>query len=180
MKLASVKNLDPGDTVLVNSSIRNLENITGRIRAIATGLMPSVLADRELVQAVQYFIDSIDSKVKITLQAEELPAVSQAAKVHIYRILQEIIHNSCKHGNVTRLRIHFRHRKNLLVIATVDNGCGFDYDNILKAKKGHGLLNIQNRVQILNGDIHIDTGGGTRYFIEIPLQETDVNMKQQL
>jgi two-component system, NarL family, sensor kinase len=171
MKLAALKHLQAGDAQLVNSSISNIETITGRIRAIAAGLMPSVLANKGLVVAVGYFIQNLNlnSKVHITLDADDLPPLNHAVNIHLYRILQEIIHNSCKHGNAARLRINIQYRKGSIILATVDDGAGFDYDEVLRQKKGYGLLNIQNRVQFMNGNFHIKTSNGTRYYIEIPL-----------
>ena len=36
-----------------------------------------------------------------------------------------------------------------------DNGIGFDYIRI--RKKGLGLINIENRVKLINGEIQFDT-----------------------
>jgi signal transduction histidine kinase len=174
MKLDAIKYLGAEDALLVNSSISYLEKITGRVRSIAANLMPSVLTDKGLVTAIEYFIQNLnlDNIIRITLQADELPPLGQAVKVHLYRILQEIIHNSCKHGHVTKLRISIRCSDHKIILATIDDGTGFDLEEVSRQKKGYGLLNIQNRVQLLNGNLHIEAKKGTRYYIEIPMAVT--------
>jgi len=154
----------------VNKSIEHIENITGRLRTIASGLMPAVLLDKGPVIAVQQFIRhlQLSNSIRVSLHTADLPRFTQQTNIHLYRIMQEIIHNCCKHAGASRLHIRVYQKGNNIILATADDGTGFDYEDVMRQKKGYGLLNIQNRVQLLNGNCNMQTTGGTRYFIEIP------------
>ncbi len=63
------------------------------------------------------------------------------------------------------------HPKNgKLIIIIHDNGRGFAADTILKESRGFGLKNILSRVDILKGDMYLNSDPklGTTYTIEIP------------
>ena len=64
------------------------------------------------------------------------------------------------------------------MITTEDDGRGFDYEKKIKSKsKGHGLVNITNRVNFLRGHLHVESreGVGTTYIINLPLSAKPVN-----
>jgi signal transduction histidine kinase len=92
--------------------------------------------------------------------------------LHVFRMLQEIIHNSAKHGKAKRLRVSAEIREKKLLIRTSEDGIGFKLDP--KAKTlGLGLQNLEMRARIVGGKLVTDTGigRGTRYTIEIPLEK---------
>ena len=96
-----------------------------------------------------------------------------ACEVHIFRILLEIIHNTIKHAKAATLKIEMFTKNDLQVILTADDGIGFNYNDTLKKKKGHGLHNLQNRADLLGGELHIRSvpGQGTRCHISIPFKK---------
>lgn len=76
--------------------------------------------------------------------------------LHIFRILQELINNSLRHGKATKIDILFEKKKNKRVCKYSDNGQGFDLDN-KKVKKGLGMKNIESRVEFLNGEFKLES-----------------------
>lgn len=54
---------------------------------------------------------------------------------------------------------------------TIDQGQGFDGNDDTIIKKGHGLTNIINRIELINGVIFLDARPqkGVHYTIEIPI-----------
>jgi signal transduction histidine kinase len=60
--------------------------------------------------------------------------------------------------------------KKLLVITTIDTGIGFNYNTVLEENEGNGLRNIINRIELIGGEIFIETdkGKGVKYTIQIP------------
>lgn len=174
MKLSGIVGINTQNEELVDKSIQYIEVISGRLRAIAAGLLPAVLLDKGLVVAVQQYIRNLgmDGRLSIMLHAGTLPPLQQDLSIHLYRILQEIIHNTCKHGNASRLQIIIVFSQNHIILSTADDGAGFDFAEMIRQKKGHGLLNIRNRVQLLDGNFNVKTNSGTRYYIEIPFNTT--------
>jgi two-component system NarL family sensor kinase len=110
------------------------------------------------------------SDLRISLHYEKLPVISQDRLVNIYRMLQEIIHNTIKHSGATNLVINLDAEDNKLEIVTIDNGKGFDYRMKLKENKGLGLRNLYSRTEILGGNMYLDSadGKGVKFTFEIP------------
>ena len=89
-------------------------------------------------------------------------------KIHIYRIIQESLHNIYKHANATEVKISFKLKNNVICLTMTDNGSGFDVN---KAKSGIGLKNMNSRINEINGTIKItsEKDVGTTVTIEAPI-----------
>ncbi|MEP5338408.1 MAG: tetratricopeptide repeat protein [Algibacter sp.] len=126
------------------------------------------------------FIDIINNLVETQTLAYQLKyklnqdgainwdGVSNKNKIHIYRIIQEALHNIHKHAEATIVTISFKLKKSLICLNIVDDGSGFDVN---KAKSGIGLKNINSRTAEINGIIKIksEINEGTTVTIEIPI-----------
>jgi signal transduction histidine kinase len=90
--------------------------------------------------------------------------------VNIARILQEIANNILKHSKATVIKIRIRYNQKIEILIE-DNGKGLPDQEKINA--GIGLINIQSRVQAMNGIVNfsIPENGGTRTFIQIPMSE---------
>ncbi len=93
---------------------------------------------------------------------------------HLYRIVQELLQNATKHSKATNAIIQFIvDNDNELTVMYEDNGIGFDA-NTTSNSKGLGLINIENRVKLINANISYDTkadGNGTTIIINLHLNE---------
>lgn len=172
-KLGSIDSATGDDVKMITDSVQYIDTIIQQLRLIANDLMPKTLLRYGAVSAIEEFIHhmSANSTLKISFHHNNVPALPQSQAIHIYRILQEIIHNTIKHANATQLKIKMFRLKNKLIIATVDDGKGFDYVSVNAQKNGLGLSNLQSRTDMLSGEIHISSGAGksTHYTIRIPL-----------
>ncbi|HEY5688254.1 MAG TPA: ATP-binding protein, partial [Yeosuana sp.] len=94
--------------------------------------------------------------------------ISNKKKIHLYRIIQESLHNIYKHANATFIKIGIRLKNNVILLSITDDGSGFDVN---KAKSGIGLKNINSRVNEINGEIRINSkkGEGTTVEIQVPI-----------
>jgi signal transduction histidine kinase len=66
----------------------------------------------------------------------------------------------------------FRHDDELRV-AVLDNGRGFDIDEVLQNRqRGLGLRNIESRLSIVEGHVTFDVapGRGSRVIVQVPLE----------
>lgn len=150
-----------------------LQNLTSKLRSISVALMPSVLKDKGLAIAIQQFIHTIHptGSLYINYEYDLLPLLPHDKALHLFRIIQEIIHNTIRHSAADRLEISLFAEADKIFIATADNGMGFNYDPSFSACKGYGLANIHNRIQAIHGNLHIDTSPskGCRFYIELPV-----------
>ena len=77
----------------------------------------------------------------------------------LYRIAQEALHNVVKHSGSTEVIVEIRDLDDGLEMSVTDNGAGFDPKGI-RAAGGVGLNSIRDRLQLIGGHLHIDSGSG--------------------
>ncbi|MBM1107453.1 hypothetical protein JQC67_14965 [Aurantibacter crassamenti] len=91
-------------------------------------------------------------------------------KINLYRIIQECIHNAVKHSECKNITLDFTVENDKLLVIIEDDGIGFNTDKT--KKKGIGRLNLQSRIDKLNGNWKIDSslGQGTAVKLSIPVE----------
>jgi two-component system, NarL family, sensor kinase len=142
------------------------------LKQIINNLMPTVLADFGLEAGLRSLIEKFRSftQAEIVLVYEKnqyTPNLDFNTSIFIYRIVQEIVNNACKHSQATKISISVDKFEKNIFLFIKDNGTGFDV-NLKKA--GMGLKNIQERIKLLHGFIEIASNEeGTIINIEIPL-----------
>lgn len=163
-----------GDKQTINE-IKNLANEgIKEVRNISHALMPTVLERNGLKTALNEFANQINqnASVKLDLNYELTTELPPGTQLNIYRIVQEAINNTLKYAQASLAKIHLKNTSNGLELTISDNGRGFDAN---KVKSGNGLNNIYSRVDVLKGNIHVQSkpGEGTRFDITIPkIKET--------
>jgi signal transduction histidine kinase len=137
-KMNEVDPPSPDEKILLHQASDHIDNIISRIRQIANGLMPNTLLRKGPVYAIEEFIHSVTEAfpLHIELSPYNVPSFPQAQSIHIYRILQEIIHNTIKHAKASRLRIQMFPRSGKLIILCNDDGVGFNTAKVSKEKTG--------------------------------------------
>lgn len=149
------------------SSSREIVNETLiNIKEISNNLSPHVLNDFGLVNAINSFISKINlsKTINITLDSKNLEErINQQIEVVIYRVITELINNTIKHAEANNIQISLSRENNSLNLIYIDDGKGFDPDEINSESTGMGLYNILSRIKSLNGSHNIqsnpETGG---------------------
>ena len=102
-------------------------------------------------------------------QPSAYPIMPREASIHLFRIVQELLTNSVKHAQGSKVNLSISAEGTNLVVKYSDNGPGFDQKSA--TGKGMGLNNLSERVTLLNGSIETDSreGFGTFYQITIPV-----------
>lgn len=172
-KINSFDVSDTEDKAVLNAANKNIDQAIDRIRGISNDLLPEVLLRKGLVPAMQQVIDGMQKDIPfvILFSATRVPELPTERSVHIYRMLQEVIHNTAKHANATELKVKVYSQAERLMIQTHDNGSGFDYLSQTKEFSGLGLRNLQSRVEILGGHMYLESSSekGTQYIFDLPL-----------
>lgn len=93
--------------------------------------------------------------------------ISSLAGITIYRIIQESINNAIKHSSASNITIDIDELQNDIRVEIKDDGKGFAVNEI---EYGNGILNMQKRVEDVNGEISIDSilKSGTKILFTIP------------
>jgi two-component system NarL family sensor kinase len=143
------------------------------IRTITYDMVPYGFEMFGLKTAVQNLCDRVSGNgtLEIDLEyADQLPPLPEDMSLNIYRILQELTGNTIKYGSASRIAINVAPGSEVIRIHYQDNGCGFDVNN--KKRKGHGLKNIESRVNMLKAQYDFQTapGKGVAVNILIPIK----------
>jgi signal transduction histidine kinase len=90
----------------------------------------------------------------------------------IYRIVQEALTNASRHSNARRVVIEIREDAHLVHLSVRDDGTGFDPE---AATEGFGLMGIRERLELLDGELVIDSAPdrGTVISARLPVQRRE-------
>jgi signal transduction histidine kinase len=142
---------------------RNIIDLTGKAldnsRKIAHGLLPPVLDRFGLHAGVEELCEEFDSSkvVKVSYQNKvEFDELDKDKHLHVFRILQELMNNSLRHGKAENISLLFEEHNGATRCLYSDDGCGFDM-NDKKNQNGLGMKNIESRVSFLEGTLAIKT-----------------------
>ncbi len=169
-------NMDDQERI-VTHALHMADRASEELRRIAHNMMPQSLAKFGLITALEDLCDDINfaGKMEVTFQHFNVDD-SQVAAINlaVYRLVQELLNNIVKHAEATEVTVQLSQNATTLLVTVEDNGKGFDLKKAL-AEKGHGLNNLQSRVEALTGELEIDTRPeeGTSVQIQLPINRED-------
>lgn len=132
--------------------------INKNIRGITEELMPVTLQKIGLEAALDSLFKGIQkiSKMEIMMSFKlDNPFLLKEVEIlSLYRIIQELTNNILKHNKANYLAFSFHQNDTDLEMTLIDNGkyfspIGLTYENRI----GHGLFNIESRLQLIRGTI---------------------------
>ncbi|HEV8075406.1 MAG TPA: PAS domain S-box protein [Candidatus Acidoferrum sp.] len=157
----------------VESSIRLLDSTIVTLRRIASELRPRTLDDLGLPAALEVQAQEFEGRTgihcSVILPPEHLTLDTDRSTA-IFRIFQESLTNVARHAHATRVEARLRRENDRIIFQVFDNGTGFDPE-VAKARKSLGLVGMQERALLLNGDFKTEgvPGSGTTMTLTIPL-----------
>jgi len=158
--LLTSPNLTEAETLEITYNIINLTTkALDNSRKIAHNLLPPVFEKFGLNAGVEELCEEFESSksVKVYYKNEiDFDEKDIDRHLHVFRILQELMNNSLRHGKATEIWIAFKIIDEINTCNYEDNGKGFDAQNI-ENQKGLGMKNIDSRISFLNGTIKINS-----------------------
>lgn len=88
------------------------------------------------------------------------------------RVINELASNSVRHSNCTNIDIKLYVKDKNITINYCDNGCGFDFDKVIKTgikNTGYGIKMLKERIDLLNGTVQYENSEGSHFLIQIPI-----------
>ena len=171
--------LDEGLAELRNR-VRGTER---KLRQIVQGIFPSVLTNLGLMPALRSYFEElsghpVDSPypLELRLKATGLDngRLPEDVEIAVYRVIQQGITNAIQHARAKRLEVELTWTDKELTISIIDDGVGFDPENLPTTPiSGHfGLVNLRDRIEGLTGAMEIESrpSGGTAIRATFPTQ----------
>ncbi len=143
----------------------------GQLRSLLSYLRaPELLVQQGLVPSLESWLEQVRQQTTMAIDADLDPAVepllSTEAKVAIYRVCREAVHNAIKHSGGSRVVVKIWQDEQAVCFSVEDDGCGFDVDAALAgSEKGYSSLSdLAVYLNKVNGRLHIasETATGTR------------------
>jgi len=155
-----------------DSAARLVCEAIDQTRRLISGLRPPVLDESGIVEAVQYLVYECgkDGGPEIEfdhdLASARLPPPLENA---IFRIVQEALHNACRHSHSDTVHVSLVERGDRICIDVRDWGVGFDPEAVTEQR--FGLQGIRERARLLDGRAVIESAPakGTHVSVELPL-----------
>jgi PAS domain S-box-containing protein len=175
-----VRNLDDLASGHSRFSVKEIQeqvrDILREIRRFSQQLRPSVLDDLGLLPAVKWLAANLTKNygipVEVTVngQSHQLPPDTELT---LFRIVQEALNNVQKHSGASKVLVALEFTDHTTKVTVSDDGRGFKIPERIGdlAKSDRlGLVGMQERAQLLGGNLTIDSepGKGTRLTVEMP------------
>ncbi|HEX4236287.1 MAG TPA: CHASE3 domain-containing protein [Caldimonas sp.] len=138
-------------------------------RRIIEDLRPSSLSNLGLVAALEILLREFATRSEIRIiDRLAAVAVSEAAQLTIYRLVQEALTNVVKYAKATEVTVTLEPSANGGAVVSVrDNGLGFDTSQPRLAR--HGLIGMRYRVEADGGTMRLESSPGQGTLIEATL-----------
>jgi PAS domain S-box-containing protein len=157
------------------ANIDRLNAVIDDVRQYVHGLRPTLLADRELSEAldilVRDFQDGSGIAMAIDLDLDVCTRLAPHAP-DVVQMAREALSNVQRHARAVAGRVSLSRAGDDALLVIDDNGCGFD--PLASAGRGRGLGNLADRSKKLGGQLTINRkAAGSSVQIRIPLGITD-------
>ncbi len=183
LNLEMIKNRNKEQDATLNRRISDCEGLVEKtiedIHRFSYELRPSILDDLGLLPAIRSHARSFKERTGISVNIQGTQSVEQLdaeMKTVLYRVLQEGLNNVVKHANANSIEIDLKKEERAISLTIVDDGSGFDPDELADIKPGSGglgLRGIRERLELVGGNFNLESnlGSGTVLRVWIPYGE---------
>jgi signal transduction histidine kinase len=127
------------------------------------------MEDKSFIAAINSIINDTKENTKVHITFNNLLPneikLASLVEITIFRIIQESITNSIRHGQADQIDINIKQDNHTLQLNITDNGIG-----CTNIKKGYGIQGIRERIETLHGSTEFSSsqGKGFKTKISIP------------
>lgn len=142
-------------------------------------LRPTMLDHLGLVPALRWFAQSRlePTGMRVVIQEKSVPRrLPTEVETALFRVVQETVNNIARHAAARNAQISFDFGDEAVTVEVEDDGIGFDMIELTLSPdsgRGLGLMGMQERIDVLDGEIEIISapGYGTHVYIRVPIVE---------
>lgn len=167
----------PSEASQINQIHGSLQQVISQVRTMAHGLNPIDLHGTGLWDALTETLNSLSSSARlecVLLPVKPLFIASRENSIHLFRIAQEALQNSIRHGQPTKITVRLELHKEHGEMTITDNGVGFDQN--VDSTFGNGLKIMHFRASLVHGTLNITSnkGQGTVVSLRFPIIQPGV------
>jgi signal transduction histidine kinase len=156
----------------------NTDQSIGIVREIASQLRKSLLNDLTLAEAIQLQCEQARESSGIQFEVNKNDdflsyEFNQLFILEVYRIFQEGLTNIIRHSNASNVIVELTIKNDVFKMVIEDNGIG--YTESTKRKNSIGLIGMDERANVLNGNLIItsEVGKGTKIELTVNMKNID-------
>ncbi len=168
------------DPEQARAELANLKNAVAatfqKVKGFILNLRPMMLDDLGLIPTLRRYVDSFANNsgvlTRLLVIGKERRLVSHK-EVTIFRLVQELLNNAYEYGHASNIQINLDVGDELVRVSVEDDGSGFELTEALASPDADrlGLATMRERVEMLGGQMHFDSGlgRGTKASFELPV-----------
>ncbi len=146
---------------LLRELVPVLQRSLDETRAIYMGLKPTTLAEHGILATLDWHRRELlklypNQHIELEMRIEE-EDIPEDFKIAIFRIAQEALNNSFKHGRPEWVDVRLALNDGAIELEISDDGIGMDLDYIMEspAAKSLGLIGMRERAELTGGEFTI-------------------------
>lgn len=134
------------------------------------GIPPAPQPSLETLPTLIQQVRDAGLPVEVTVEGSATP-LPPGVDLSAYRIVQEALTNSLRHGGPARALVRLSYVETELVVQVDDDGRGQTAALVRSTTAGHGLVGMRERVALYGGSLQAGprSGGGYRVLARLPL-----------
>jgi PAS domain S-box-containing protein len=141
---------------------RQASEIASDIQSLSHELHSSQLELLGLARAMKSFCRDFAEQQHVAVDFDDATVSSRfpsSVSLSLFRVLQEAVRNGVKHGHAPRFEVCLSEADGFLCLLVKDQGEGFDL-GAAKASPGLGLISMEERLKLVDGELSIETQPG--------------------
>ena len=146
-------------SVVVRDGIRD---VRGSLNKMRPGALENNTLKEALIKIIREYEAISNLEIHLCYEWDNID-LDIAKEDIVFRVIQESITNSVRHGHAKTIWIELLEEEEAYVMTIQDDGIGFD-----ELHYGYGLKQMQERLMIIGGSVRFENRDGFYTHIEIP------------
>ena len=154
-----------------------VDELLEKVRRLSFNLRSPVLDQLGLLPALLELFENYTRQTGVLVSFQQSGIEQRFApdvETTAYRIVQEALTNAARHAGVGKISVKVWATQDLLSVQIEDGGRGFNLEAVQANPRSIGLIGMQERVKLMDGELTIHTrqDGGTQITAALPLRRS--------
>jgi len=140
-------------------AIETGSSLAGDVQSLSRRLHSSKLMVG-LEAAARSFCREVSERSRVEVRFQVLGQIAhlpEEVALCLYRVLQEALQNAVKHSGSPEIEVSLQGSPSDIALSVRDSGIGFQLEEVLKGRRGLGLVSMKERLKLVLGELTIDS-----------------------